>query len=97
MYDSLNIDDDEEKKPKTPKAEPKAAKVELKKVPVSPKAKKEEPINLLRANIEAKPKKIAKSQLSPSKSVKTELELALSRVTLTFLSELDLLFSCLII
>lgn len=55
-------------------------KAEQKKVPVSPKAKKEEPINLLKANIESKSKKPSKNQLSPSKSVKTELESALSRV-----------------
>lgn len=81
-YDSLQIEDDEERreKPRTPRVEGRTPKSEQKKVPVSPKAKKEEPINLLKANIESKSKKPTKNQLSPSKSVKTELESALSRV-----------------
>lgn len=82
-YDSLQIEDDEDmkkEKPRTPRVEGRTPKSEQKKVPVSPKAKKEEPINLLKANIESKPKKSAKNQLSPGKSVKSELESTLSRL-----------------
>lgn len=82
----MKIEDEDERKekPRTPRVEGRTPKSENKKVAVSPKAKKEEQINLLKANIESKPKKASKNQLSPSKSVKSELESALSRVIQDF-------------
>lgn len=84
MYDYLAEPEEEEvKKPKakkSPKAES-TKKSENKSEPVTPKAKKEEAVNLLKANIEAKNKRKS-APLSPGKEAKTQLDTAISQLSL---------------
>lgn len=80
IYDSLAVPEEEEVK--KPKIKTKSPKAEVKKnLPVSPKQKKEEPVNLLKANIESKNKKKS-GPASPGKTAKNELETALSQLTI---------------
>ena len=78
MYDYFAEPDEEEIAKKQTKSLTKSPKADS--APVSPKQKKEEPINLLKSNIETKGRK-KNAPLSPGKHTKNELETAIANVS----------------
>lgn len=79
MYDYFAEPDEEEIAKKQTKSLTKSPKADS--APVSPKQKKEEPINLLKSNIETKGRK-KNAPLSPGKHTKNELETAIANLSI---------------